>query len=103
MKSTVNLAVQYETDFYDIVIVDSEREDEVREKYGVRNKNTGMVEVFSETFDNAVIACETLSYIVATEAWQDHITSNIEAIKSNNSKLSGAFAMEDMSPIKGTH
>lgn len=73
--------VFYSSKHYDIIRVDSPIRDEHRDKYGIRNKTTGVTEYYIDTLDNAMIAAETLSYILENNTWRNQVEANIEHIK----------------------
>lgn len=73
--------VFYSSKRYDIIRVDSPTKDECRDKYGIRNKTTGVTEYYIDTLDNAMIAAETLSYILENNTWRNQVEANIEHIK----------------------
>jgi len=76
--------VFYSSKHYDVVRVNSPLKDEVREKYGILNKKNHMIEYYIDTFDNATIAAETLSYIIDNGTWRNQVEANIEMIKRDS-------------------
>jgi hypothetical protein len=75
--------VFYETSKYEVKAVPTNLTSENCQRYGVVNKETKVVEYFVETLDNAMIAAETLTYILTSESWKIQVQHNIDGIRSN--------------------
>jgi hypothetical protein len=74
----------FTTPNYDIIAVDSPDKSESRQKYGVINNKTSVIEFYVDTFDNAMIAAETLNYIITNATWKAQVEVNIESIKRDS-------------------
>lgn len=73
--------VFYTASRYQVVLAKSPLKEEERDKYGVQNIATNVIEYFVDTLDNAMIAAETLSYILDNSTWRNQVQLNIESIK----------------------
>ena len=87
----------YSTKHYNIIRVNSPIVDEMRDKYGIYNKTTKVVEYYIDTFDNAMIAAETLSYIIENQTWKAQVEVNIASI--NRDSGAGAIAHDMKVPM----
>jgi hypothetical protein len=92
-----NVDAFYSTKHYDVVAVQSPLVDETREKYGILNTTTNVVEYYIDTFDNAMIAAETLSYIIENQTWKAQVEVNIASI--NRDSGAGAIAHDMKVPM----
>ena len=87
----------YTTKHYDIISTPSPHKDEVRQKYGIYNRKNAMIEYYIDTFDNAMIAAETLSYIIENQTWKAQVDVNIASI--NRDSGAGAIAHDMKVPM----
>ena len=76
----MSFTIHFENNNYRIMDVACPLNDEDRVQYGVQNKKTKVVEVFVDTMDNALIAAETLDYILDNVTWRAHVEDNIRRI-----------------------
>ena len=63
----------HNTKNYEVIVTQSPEKDSIQQLYGVRNKNTQVIELYYPSLDRALVGATLMDYIIENQIWRKEV------------------------------